>query len=70
MWILAVAYMGLPVMLSNWWYLNCRLVPFLWAGLLLRVCGGLPRPVAMLLVVCALSFSAVTGRPSPLSPRT
>ena len=36
------AYIALPVMLSNWWYLNCRLVPFLWAGLLLR----LPAPSA------------------------
>lgn len=61
MGLLAAAYVGLPVMLSNWWYLNCRLVPFLWAGLLLRVRTSLPRPVAMLLVLCALAFSAVTG---------
>jgi hypothetical protein len=59
--ILAAAYLGLPVMLSNWWYLQCRLVPFLWAGLLLRLPDRLPRPVAIVLVACALSFSAVTG---------
>ena len=45
--VLAAAYVGLPVMLSNWWYLNCRLVPFLWAGLLLRLpeqrCRGRSR---------------------------
>ena len=59
--ILAAAYVGLPVMMSNWWYLNCRLVPFLWAGLLLRLparCRGRSRIV---LAACALSFSAVTG---------
>ncbi len=59
--ILAAAYVALPVMLSNWNYLNCRLVPFLWAGLVLRVPTTLPRPVAIVLVACALSFSAVLG---------
>jgi len=59
--VLLAAYIGLPEMLSNWHYLNCRLVPFLWAGLLLRVPATLPRPVAIVLTVAALSFSAVTG---------
>jgi hypothetical protein len=59
--MLAAAYVALPVMVSNWWYLNCRLVPFLWAGLALRLPSTLPRPIAAVLVACALSFSAVTG---------
>jgi len=59
--VLAAAYVALPVMLSNWWYLNCRLVPFLWAGLLLRLPSALPRPVAAVLLACALAFSAATG---------
>ena len=59
--LLAAAYVALPVMLSNWWYLNCRLVPFLWAGLLVRLPSTLPRPAAVALVVSALSFSAATG---------
>jgi hypothetical protein len=59
--ILAAAYVALPVMLSNWNYLNCRLVPFLWAGLALRLPRTLPRPIVVLLVACALSFSAVLG---------
>jgi hypothetical protein len=58
---LTAAYVALPVMMSNWWYLNCRLVPFLWAGLALRLPAKLPRPVTVVLVVCALSFSAVMG---------
>jgi hypothetical protein len=59
--ILAAAYLALPVMLSNWNYLNCRLVPFLWVGLALRLPRTLPRPIVVLLAACALSFSAVLG---------
>ena len=59
--LLAATYVGLPLMMSNWWYLNCRLVPFLWAGLLLRLPASLSKSVAALLVFCALSFSAVLG---------
>ena len=59
--VLAIAYVGLPQMMSNWFYLNTRLVPFLWVGLALRLPTTLPRPVAILLVACALSFSAAEG---------
>jgi hypothetical protein len=59
--ILAGGYVALPVMFSNWWHLNCRLVPFLWAGALLRLPNTLPRPIALALVGSALAFSAVTG---------
>ena len=60
--ILAAAYVGLPVMMSNWWYLNCRLVPFLWAGLLRAACRArCPGRSRIALAACALSFSAVTG---------
>jgi hypothetical protein len=58
---LGVAYAALPIMVSNWWYLNCRLVPFLWAGLLLRLPRALPRWAAVALTASALSFSVVTG---------
>jgi hypothetical protein len=59
--LLAAAYVALPLMLSNWWHLNCRLVSFLWAGLAVRLPKTLPRPVAVVLALCALSFSLVTG---------
>ena len=59
--VLIVAYVALPDMMSNWNYLNSRLVPFLWVGLALRLPTTLPRPVAVLLAACALSFSAVQG---------
>jgi hypothetical protein len=59
--VLAAAYVGLPVMLSNWWCLNCRLVGFLWVGLAMRLPTKLPRPVTAVLVACALMFSVVLG---------
>ncbi len=58
---LAGAYLALPTMISNWWYLNCRLVPFLWVGALARVPERLPRRVAILLGACALWFSGALG---------
>ena len=61
MTVLAAAYLALPVMLSNWNYFNCRLVPFLWVGLALRLPRRLPGPIVTLLAACALSFSAVQG---------
>jgi hypothetical protein len=59
--ILIVAYVGLPEMLSNWNYLNTRLVPFIWAGLALRLPITLPRSAAIGLAACALTFSAAQG---------
>lgn len=58
---LAVAYLALPTMISNWWYLNCRLVPFLWAGALVRLPERLPRRMSVLLAACALWFSGSLG---------
>jgi hypothetical protein len=58
---LALGYLALPTMLSNWWYLNCRLVPFLWAGAVVRLPERLPKPVVAGLAVCAVWFSAALG---------
>jgi hypothetical protein len=58
---LALAYLALPTMISNWWYLNCRLVPFLWAGAMVRMPERLPKMVSAGLAVSALWFSAVLG---------
>jgi hypothetical protein len=55
------AYVALPVMLSNWYYLNCRLVPFIWIALALRLPDTLSRGTTTLLILCALSFSVVLG---------
>jgi hypothetical protein len=59
--LLAGAYLALPIMMSNWCYLNCRLVPFLWIGLILHVPADLPRRLAVGLTACAVAFSLVLG---------
>ena len=58
---LAVAYLALPTMISNWWYLNCRLVPFLWAGAIVRLPERLPKATRTALALCALWFSVTLG---------
>jgi hypothetical protein len=58
---LAATYVALPELMSNWNYLNCRLVPYLWASCLLRVPDRLPRRWAIGLALAALSFSASLG---------
>ncbi len=58
---LFAVYVALPEMLSNWNYLNCRLVPYLWAGFLLRVPDRLPRSLTLALALAALSFSTALG---------
>jgi hypothetical protein len=54
-------YLALPTMYSNWNYLNTRMVPFLWAGFLLRVPTRLPRALTVGLALAALSFSVALG---------
>ena len=61
MMALALGYVAIPETLSNWSYFGCRLVPFLWAGLALRLPARLPPALTGILVACALAFSAVTG---------
>ncbi len=58
---MALGYLALPAMLSNWWYFNCRLVPFLWAGAIVRLPATVRRPIALALAGSALWFSAVLG---------
>lgn len=58
---LTVGYLALPTMISNWWYLNCRLVPFLWVCALVRVPERLPKALTAALAVAALWFSVVLG---------
>jgi len=58
---LAAAYVALPTMLSNWWYFNCRLVPFLWVAVIARLPERIPRLASTTLVLCALWFSAALG---------
>jgi hypothetical protein len=58
---LVAGYLALPTMISNWWYLNCRLVPFLWVCALVRVPERLPRFLTAALVAAAVWFSVALG---------
>jgi len=54
-------YCLLPYTATNWFHLNSRLIPFLWAALALRVPRTLPRPVLTLLGISAALYSAGMG---------
>ena len=58
---LVAGYAGLPLMISNWWYLNARLVPFVWVALAVRMPPRVPRWLTAALVGAALWFSVVLG---------
>jgi hypothetical protein len=59
--LLTAAYLALPLMYSNWWYLNCRLIPFLWAALALRLPTSLPKKICVSLAASAVLFSLALG---------
>jgi hypothetical protein len=58
---LVAGYAGLPLMISNWWYLNARLVPFVWIALAIRMPPRVPRWLIAVLAGAALWFSVVLG---------
>lgn len=58
---LIVGYLGLPFMISNWWYLNTRMVPFVWVAFAVRVPPVLPRRLVAALVAAAIAYSAALG---------
>jgi len=59
--LLAASYAGLPLMASNWWYLDSRLVPFLWLAAAVRAPAQLPRGWAPVLAACAVASSLALG---------
>ncbi len=58
---LALLYCFTPYIVTNWFHVNSRLIPFIWMALLLRVPDRLPKPVVALLVVCAALYSGGMG---------
>ena len=58
---LALLYSFSPYIVTNWFHVNSRLIPYLWMGLLLRVPERLPRKLVGLLGVSALLYSAGMG---------
>ncbi len=59
--LVLAAYMLLPGGASNWWYLNTRLIPFLWFALLLRAPVTLPRWLERALLGAAAVYSIALG---------
>ncbi|MBV9948902.1 MAG: hypothetical protein JOZ69_18785 [Myxococcales bacterium] len=58
---LAMLYVLLPHATGNWFHVNSRVIPFLWAGALVRLPERLPRAVAAILAACTLVSSAGMG---------
>jgi hypothetical protein len=58
---LALLYCFSPYIVTNWFHVNSRLIPYIWMGLLLRVPDTISRKVIPLLAVSAVLYSAGMG---------
>lgn len=58
---LLALYVALPDTTHRWYYVNARILPFLWMGCVLRVPEELPLWVTRSLGACAIAFSAGLG---------
>lgn len=58
---LLVLYAFTPYVVTNWYHVNSRFIPFIFFGLLLRVPERLPKRLAAFLAACAVAYSAAMG---------
>ncbi len=58
---LGLLFLFTPYIATNWFHVNSRFIPFLWAGALLRVPKDLPRWLVGLLGVAAVTYSIGMG---------
>ncbi|MCL2723907.1 MAG: hypothetical protein FWD69_05660 [Polyangiaceae bacterium] len=58
---LTLLYCFLPYIMTNWFHVNSRVIPYLWIALLLRVPDTIPRKLSILLGVSAVVYSAGLG---------
>ena len=58
---LTLLYCFTPYIVTNWFHVNSRLVPYIWMGLLLRVPETFSRKLAALLGLSAVLYSAGMG---------
>lgn len=58
---LAALYCFLPYIITNWFHVNSRIIPYLWIAFLVRVPSRLPKPAVALLGVSALAYSIGLG---------
>ncbi len=59
--VIALLYCFMPYVVTNWYHVNSRLIPFLFFACLLRVPGRLPRPMVAALGGSALAYSVGMG---------
>jgi hypothetical protein len=59
--VLGLLYGFSPYIVTNWFHVNSRLIPYLWIGLLLRVPERLPRAFPGILCLSAALYSAGMG---------
>ena len=63
-WALAALlalYAFTPYVVTNWYHVNSRFIPFIFFALLLRVPDRLPKQLLGLLAVCGVAYSAAMG---------
>lgn len=58
---LVLLFAFLPYIVTNWFHVNSRIIPYLWMAMLLRVPDRLPRPVVATLGLSAALYSAGMG---------
>ena len=58
---LAALYCFLPYIITNWFHVNSRIIPYLWIAFLVRVPSRLPKPAVALLGASALAYSIGLG---------
>lgn len=58
---LGLLYGFSPYIVTNWFHVNSRLIPYLWIGLLLRVPDRLPRVLSAAIGLSAALYSAGMG---------
>lgn len=61
LFVLAALYCFLPYIVTNWFHVNSRVVPYVWFALLLRVPDRLPKRAAAALVAAAAAYSVGLG---------
>lgn len=58
---LVLLYCFLPYIVTNWFHVNSRIIPFIWMACLVRVPDRLPKSVATVLGAAAVAYSVGLG---------
>ncbi len=58
---LAALYCFLPYIITNWFHVNSRIIPYIWVAFLVRVPTKLPKPAIAVLGVSAAAYTVGLG---------